>query len=270
MEIMKYYKDKPTSEWLTVDRFGLSEAVMEAIKLNSIHGPDYTILYKKVRGRDDPSGNRTFHSERIDLTDVRNLALADASGNVILSKMFGGFLCRSEDGHFIAICCRDGSFEINVLPKDHDENTRNWHRVDMATGQIMPNKPAEVVTKFHDQQFYYLWHADESDPVLVQYYCNPDTKQWGFGFNIHDGGGFLPADELTTNTKVTPVQVLLQRRPASVGYADATCNYAAQRPASAISSVTGLIDGRPAVEHVVSQSPNYGMFAPAPESQSRA
>jgi len=39
---------------------------------------------------------------------------------------------------------------------------------------------------------------------LAYLYKNPDmNNELGFGFNIADGGGFIPLFDLTENTKVT-------------------------------------------------------------------
>lgn len=40
-------------------------------------------------------------------------------------------------------------------------------------------------------------------------YHNPDAKLDGFSFGTHDGGGFLPLFDLTSDTEVQPCTVLL-------------------------------------------------------------
>jgi len=50
----------------------------------------------------------------------------------------------------------------------------------------------------------YYWLMNKTEvPIIVEYYCNPDAGkygQWGFGFNISDGGGFIPQNELTSDS----------------------------------------------------------------------
>ena len=48
---------------------------------------------------------------------------------------------------------------------------------------------------------YYYLISEEELPTLVRFYKNPDTDQYGFGFNIADGGGFLPEYDLKESTK---------------------------------------------------------------------
>ena len=54
----------------------------------------------------------------------------------------------------------------------------------------------------------WYWLIDGIDEsTLTYYYQNPDTIKWGFGFNIRDGGGFLPEDDLTDETKVVKAEI---------------------------------------------------------------
>lgn len=55
------------------------------------------------------------------------------------------------------------------------------------------------------QGWYWLIRDDEKS--LVYYYQNPNTDEWGFGFNIKDGGGFLPADDITEATEIIEAEV---------------------------------------------------------------
>ena len=50
--------------------------------------------------------------------------------------------------------------------------------------------------------FVWLINEDTEEKNLAYYYNNPDAKQWGYGFNIADGGGFLPENDLTCVTTV--------------------------------------------------------------------
>lgn len=56
--------------------------------------------------------------------------------------------------------------------------------------------------------FYYLKSSDEPEPTLVYgYKCTDEGGAFGFGFNTHDGGGFLPLSDLIATTKVVPVEI---------------------------------------------------------------
>ncbi len=55
--------------------------------------------------------------------------------------------------------------------------------------------------------FYHLYSPQEKEPVLVHGYYNDDSKEFGFGFNTHDGQGFLPVKDLTEKTVIVPVKV---------------------------------------------------------------
>ena len=53
----------------------------------------------------------------------------------------------------------------------------------------------------------FVWLVSDGEKTLVYYYENPNTKEWGFGFNIADGGGFLPEKDLTKETRILPAVV---------------------------------------------------------------
>ena len=55
--------------------------------------------------------------------------------------------------------------------------------------------------------FYHLYSPYEKEPVLVYYYKIPETGESGFGFNLADGGGFLPENDLTAETTFTRVEL---------------------------------------------------------------
>ena len=61
--------------------------------------------------------------------------------------------------------------------------------------------------------FYYLTSKDEPEPVLVHgYHCSDMNGEFVFGLNTHDGGGLLPLSDLTEDTKVAPVAIMLDKR----------------------------------------------------------
>ena len=57
--------------------------------------------------------------------------------------------------------------------------------------------------------FYHLYNENESEPVLVHgYKCTDLGDKFGFGFNTHDGGGFLPLSDLIESSRVVLVEVI--------------------------------------------------------------
>lgn len=58
----------------------------------------------------------------------------DQHQNLRLQEIFSGVILETANGNSIGICMRDDTLEINVLPRG--ENTNNWWRVNMDTGQI--------------------------------------------------------------------------------------------------------------------------------------
>lgn len=56
--------------------------------------------------------------------------------------------------------------------------------------------------------FYFLHHKREKKPVLVHgYTCKDAGNVFGFGFNTHDGGGFLPYTDLSGDETIIPAMV---------------------------------------------------------------
>ena len=57
-----------------------------------------------------------------------------------------------------------------------------------------------------EEGFYSLKSDSEEEPVIVYgYHCTDMSGEFGFGFNIHDGGGFLPLYDISDGTKITRV-----------------------------------------------------------------
>jgi len=55
---------------------------------------------------------------------------------------------------------------------------------------------------------YYLACNSEEAPTLVHgYYCTDFNGEFGFGFNIYEGGGFLPLADLTEDSVYVPVVI---------------------------------------------------------------
>ena len=59
------------------------------------------------------------------------------------------------------------------------------------------------------QSGYYLMYNPSypQDECLVRYYYNPDAKCWGYGFNIADGCGFIPENDVVDGTVLTAVEI---------------------------------------------------------------
>jgi hypothetical protein len=70
--------------------------------------------------------------------------------------------------------------------------------------------------------FYYLKTKDGSEaPILVHgYHCTDAGGAFVYGFNIHDGGGFLRHSDLTENSVVVPISIV-ESQPAEIEYAAA-------------------------------------------------
>jgi hypothetical protein len=63
----------------------------------------------------------------------------------IIEEVYSNFVMRTEEGNEIAICMRDDTFEINVLPNKNIEGNKdvgehNWYRVDMQQGTVYNRK----------------------------------------------------------------------------------------------------------------------------------
>ena len=55
--------------------------------------------------------------------------------------------------------------------------------------------------------YYYFINKDNTDLCLTEYYYNSDSGCYGFGFNISDGGGFLPEDDIIDQSIIEPVNI---------------------------------------------------------------
>jgi len=50
--------------------------------------------------------------------------------------------------------------------------------------------------------YYWLFNSKTKEATLAYFYYNPDADRNGFGFNIRDGGGFLPMDDVSEDTQI--------------------------------------------------------------------
>jgi hypothetical protein len=58
------------------------------------------------------------------------------------------------------------------------------------------------------EMMYWLFTKSEVEPTLVQGYYSSDSQCYGFGFNTHDGGGFLPLSDITDISSLVPVTII--------------------------------------------------------------
>lgn len=59
----------------------------------------------------------------------------DANRHIVLKEVFSGVLIETTEGNQIAVCARDDTFEINILPKGFKEHY--WQRVDMQGKRVV-------------------------------------------------------------------------------------------------------------------------------------
>lgn len=68
---------------------------------------------------------------------------------------------------------------------------------------------SEKVGKYgHEGHYIMVNPAVPEDECIVYYYRNPDTKTWGFGFNIADGCGFIPESDIAEGSTIAPAAVV--------------------------------------------------------------
>jgi len=68
-----------------------------------------------------------------------------------------------------------------------------------------PPVKKENKTKFTNG--FYRLTSSFNEETIAYFYYNPDAELWGFGFNISDGGGFIPAFDLTEKTEVKKLEI---------------------------------------------------------------
>ena len=60
-------------------------------------------------------------------------------------------------------------------------------------------------------RFYHLTSLAETKPLLAHYYYSSDHKTFGFGFNTHDGGGFLKSSDIGKDIDIVEVEIIQKR-----------------------------------------------------------
>ena len=59
---------------------------------------------------------------------------------------------------------------------------------------------------------YYKLTSKHGEETIAYYYFNQDADSHGFGFNIADGGGFLPISDLISKSKVELVNICTENK----------------------------------------------------------
>jgi len=59
----------------------------------------------------------------------------------------------------------------------------------------------------YEEGFYHLYTPNEAAPVLVHGYFYQPLNEFIFGFNIHDGGGWVPVSDLKDESRVVKVNI---------------------------------------------------------------
>jgi len=60
----------------------------------------------------------------------------------------------------------------------------------------------QINTNLPMAEGWYILEADNGERCLTYFYKHPELKNYGFGFNVKDGGGFLPLYDLLPTSKV--------------------------------------------------------------------
>lgn len=66
-------------------------------------------------------------------------------------------------------------------------------------------KSAQVDPATAEDGWYRLVHPGEPRDCVVRVYSNPDNQERGIGFNIADGGAFMPIWDLSEESKLFPI-----------------------------------------------------------------
>ncbi len=67
---------------------------------------------------------------------------------------------------------------------------------------------SKIVKGRFREGYYKMFSPTEKESVLVDYYFCDDKQCWGFGFNIRNGGGFLPEWDIEAGVILTLVKVV--------------------------------------------------------------
>lgn len=130
----------------------------------------------------------------------------------------------------------------------------------------------ENKTDFINQKYYRLTGVDGEESIAC-FYFNPDALTWGFGFNIADGGGFLVASDLKSDSVVAQVHVATTDRllssEAVYGFAAwLTCRKEKTVMSSSddASCIAGLVDTFCKANEFDGPRDNYGDYLTHPRS----
>lgn len=100
-----------------------------------------------------------------------------------------------------------------VIHSHRDPNSIQYNNCDEKDEECMWCLRAKAVIKNIEARInkeppgqYYLLET-HGEVALVHGYENPITNCFGYGFNVSDGGGFLPDWDLIKDTIIKPVEI---------------------------------------------------------------
>ena len=76
---------------------------------------------------------------------------------------------------------------------------------DKCDSPVCNNDPSKF-----KQGYHYQLVSCEGEESIVYFYFNPDANCLGFGFNIADGGGFLPERDLRSDSQVNEILITIK------------------------------------------------------------
>lgn len=189
-----------------------SKEIKEAIKqLENYTPPDYIYNYEEFKKNE-------LNRLRQELIEKRLLECD--KGKVVFKKnliMIGKYKIEDINYHIdsdknitiAASTWRDLIHLFDIIYDCRDDKVRPRN--------VDPNQPCILLTegdKYYDEcleitreihriehildlkrGYYYLDNGEEVS--LAFYYKNPDAGSWGFGFNIFEGGGFIPLSDVS-------------------------------------------------------------------------
>ncbi len=66
--------------------------------------------------------------------------------------------------------------------------------------------------KFQEQTYYKLTNPETKVETIAYCYRNPDANnELGFGFNIADGGGWMPIWDLSKKTEINKLKLVIEQ-----------------------------------------------------------
>ena len=129
---------------------------------------------------------------------MKTFCLVDSEGTVLNS-------CTADDNINVApLFLIDLARVLNAKPKDISEDDELRFERELREMSFVGKVfviPAVEVKDVKPNRYYRLYKKSEPHQSIVYSYANPDLKdQNGFGFNIADGGGFIPFWDISDDT----------------------------------------------------------------------